>query len=431
MPSDGALSLTSSAVSSVPSGLAGFVGPIIPGIFAIDDLSLVILVSLGALATLLILVAPATGTFFRHVVMILFFFFGAFGVVTAVESIAFFATWEITALFAWGIAQLAGDSQQVEEGIAPFQAAGLIGSFAMFLGLALLAGDRRSLAFGPLAPGSLPAIQVWPISALILVALFFKTYGMLSEAWSIRPTHQFALTGATLGGAGVLAIGIYPFLRFFGPILGGLADWEAAAFWGGAGIAVVGGLAALGEPDYRRALSYGVLSQIGFLVALFAAPIPGTRPGILAVAIGDAFAFTGLFICVGAAQEATAEVLVRKVGGLLRGLPVTAFLYLLCVGAVIGLPPFGGYIAHRDIALAAAASPRLLALGLVVAALTLIYLLRLFAAIFLGAPRGPSRPERVWPMLLMSGGVVATLAFATLLAPAILGVPGPGGFLGG
>lgn len=434
MSSDGALFVSSSVVSSAssaPTTLAGFVGPIIPGLFGIDALSLVVLVSLAVLGTLLILIAPTTGSFLRHVVMLLFFFVGAFGVVTATEIIVFFGAWEITSLFAWGIAQLAGDNQRLEEGVAPFQAAGVVGSVAMFLGLALLATDRHSLSFGPLAPGDLPAAQLWPVSALILIALFFKTFGLLSEAWSLRPGDQFTLAGATLAGAGVLTIGMYPYLRFFGPILGGLTDWREAAFWGGAIIAVLGALAALGEVDYRRALSYGVLSQVGFLAALFATNLPGIPAAVLTATIVDAFAFTGLFICLGAAEEATARVLVGQVGGLARRLPITAFLFLLCVGAVIGLPPFGSFVANQAIGLAVTASGPLLALSLVVAALTLVYLIRLFVALFLGAPRGPARSERRLPILMASGGVVATFAFATLLAPAILGVLGSGGFLGG
>lgn len=434
MPSDGTLSLaasTSSATSSVPSLFSGLVGPIIPGLFAVDELSLIVLICLAALAALLILIAPATGTFFRHLVMLIFFFIGAFGVVTADHVITFFGAWEITSLFAWGMAQLAGDNQTVEEGVIPFQAAGALGSFSMFLGLALLTTDRHSLSFGPLVPGNLPASHLWPVSALILLALFFKTYGLLSEAWSIRPCNQFSLAGAALAGAGVLTIGMYPYLRFFGPILGGLSDWRAVAFWGGAGWALLGALAAIGEPDYRRALSYGILGQVGFLVALFAANLPGVLSVVLAIAILDAFAFTGLFICLSATEEATSEVLLRNVGGLARRLPLTAVLYLLCSAAVLGIPPLGSLIASRAVGLAVASSPTLLALTLSVSALTLVYLFKLFAAIFLGAPRGPIRSERSWPIFMASTGVVATLALATVLTPVILAALGAGGSLGG
>ncbi len=386
-----------------PSSIAGLVGPIIPGFFEVDALSFTILLCLAVLATLLILCAPATRRFFPNVILLLFFFIGAFGVVTAANVVTFFGTWELCSLFAWGIGQLA-EEERSGDGIVPFQAAGALGSFSMLLGLTFLVANQHSLILEPVGSRDLG-----PVPLIILLAIVLKTFGLLSEGWALRPEHRFSLTGATLAGAGLLSIGMYPYLRLFGPILGGAPGWRGPAFAIAAVFAVVAALAALGETDFRRALSYGAFSQFWLMILVYSI---GSQAAMLAAVVGavaDALAFTGLFLCLSAAEEATAQVLVRRVGGLAQRLPLTATLFAVCSVSILGLPPLGGFIVDRLIGIAAGRSQLLPIVWMAVVGLTLAYLVRLFTALFLGEMRGPVRTERRWPLILMSGGIAGTL----------------------
>ncbi len=415
-----------SLAPSPSSPLFGLIGPIAPGFFAVDELSLTLLIGLAGLAILLILSAPAARGLFRHLALLLFFFIGAFGVVTAANVVTFFGAWELCCLFAWGIGQLA-DDERTGEGVVPFQAAGALGSFLMLLSLLFLVVNRHSLTLGPVTAGSLG-----PVPLMLLLAITLKTYGLLSEGWAQRPDHRFSLTGATLAGAGLLAVGMYPFLRFFGTVLGVVPGWRGSVFWIAAGLAILSALAALGEVDYRRALAYGAFSQFWLLVLVFTV---GTRIGTMGVlfgALADAFAFTGLFLCIGVAEEATARVLVRQVGGLAQRLPLTAALFAICSVSVLGLPPLGGFVVDGLIGIAAAGSRTLPIIWMIVVGLTLAYLARLFVALFLGELRGPAQTERRWPTLLMGGGIVGTLILLgalgadvfALLEPAARTLPG-------
>jgi formate hydrogenlyase subunit 3/multisubunit Na+/H+ antiporter MnhD subunit len=402
-----------------PSSVTGLVGPIIPGFFEVDTLSLAILLCLAALAMLLILCAPATRRFFPNVVLLLFFFVGAFGVVTAANVITFFGAWELSSLFAWGIGQLA-EEERSGDGIVPFQAAGALGSFMMLLGLAFLVAHQHSLILGPAGTGGLG-----PIPLIILLAIALKTFGLLSEGWVLRPEHRFSLTGATLAGAGVLTIGMYPYLRLFGPILGQVPGWRGPAFAIAAVFAVVAALAALGEADYRRALSYGAFSQFWLMVLVYSLGSQAATIGAIVGAVADAFAFTGLFLCLSAAEEATAQVMLRHVGGLAQRLPLTATLFAVCSISILGLPPLGGFIVDRLIAIAAGGSQPLPIVWMIVVGLTLAYLVRLFTALFLGELRGPVRTERRWPLVLMSGGIAGTLVLLGTVGADLLALLGP------
>lgn len=386
-----------------PSPIAGLVGPIIPGFFEVDALSLTILLCLAVLAALLILCAPATRRFFPSVVLLLFFFIGALGVVTATNVVTFFGAWELCSLFAWGIGQLA-EEERSGDGIVPFQAAGALGSLLMLLGLTFLVAHQHSLTLGPVGSRDLG-----PTPLIILLAIALKTFGLLSEGWVSRPEHRFSLTGATLAGAGLLSIGMYPFLRFFGPIFGSAPGWRGPAFAIAAVFAVVAALAALGETDFRRALSYGAFSQFWLMMLVYSLGSQAAMMGAVVGAAADAFAFTGLFLCLSAAEEATAQVLLRHVGGLAQRLPLTATLFAVCSVSILGLPPLGGFIVDRLIGIAAGGSSVLTIVWMVVVGLTLAYLVRLFTALFLGEMHGPVRTERRWPLILMSGGIAGTL----------------------
>lgn len=381
----------------------GLIGPIVPGFFEVDSLSLVFLLGVVALISLLILCAPATRSFVANLVMLVFFLLGAAAVTTAANVVTFLGAWELCSLFAWGIGQLA-DDERSERGIIPFQAAGALGSLLMILGLILLALQWRGLIFAPVARSS-----SGPAPLILLLAITLKTYGLLSEGWARRPDDHFSLAGATVAGAGVLAIGLYPFFRFFGPILGEAPGWREPLFWVATVFALLAALAALGDADYRRALAYGVFSQFWLMLMLFSLGTPAAVQAAVVGALADAAAFTGLFLCLSAAEEATAQATLQRVGGLAQRLPLTAALFVVFSISILGLPPLAGFVVDRLIGAAAVGSRVLPIVWMLLLGLTVAYLLRLFVGLFLGEPRGPIRRERRWPMVLASGGVVGSL----------------------
>lgn len=443
------------AVASA-STFSGLLGPIIPGFFGVDQLSLTFLSGLSVLAVLLILSAPATRRFFAQLALLIFFFAGAFGVVTATNLLTFFGSWELGGLFAWGIGQLASARSRGDRPTA-LPPAGVLGSVLMLIGFVFLAANRHGLVLGPAGPG-LPRV----VPLILLLAITLRAYGLLSGVWLSHPEHRFNPAGATLAGAGLLGLVVYPFLRLFGPVLGSVPGWREPVSWLAAAVAVVAALAALGEcsadaeseeelaagvranwlrgqatphdrpivlrmsrlahheADVRRALAYGAFSQFWLLVLVFTVGTPAATLGAISGALADALAFTGLFLCLGVAEESTAQAAVRRVGGLAQRLPLTAGLFVGCSISLLGVPPLGGFTANGLISLAIAGSPTLALVWMAVTGLTLAYLARLFVGLFLGAPRGPIRTERRRSILVLSGGILTTLVLLGTLGTELL-----------
>ncbi|MBI2941767.1 MAG: hypothetical protein HYY04_15155 [Chloroflexi bacterium] len=376
---------------------SGSLGLVIPGLLTFDSLSLLIGAATLLIVLLLFLCAPATGTLFHYTVMTVFFLGSALVTLMAANLLIFYVAWELTALFAWGIGRLA-DESAASTATSPFHAAGALASFAMFLGLLFAVASGRSLLMSSLAAAA-PTI----LTGFLLSALFLKTFGLLSESWQAPGRPKVSLASATLAGAAVLVVGLYPFLRFFGDAMRTVAGWREVALPVAGGVALVAALAALGHTDARRVLVYCAFSQFSALVFAFSTGIDRVVIGATIGVYTYALAVTGLALGLDLAESTTRQRTLFRLGGLGQRMPATAVLFLLCVASFAGLPPLGGFVSTSLIGqgLFEQAPEWLLVTWAAAVALQLVALSRLFVRLFLGELRAPvpAAIERRWSVV--------------------------------
>ena len=70
----------------------------------------------------------------------------------------------------------------------------------------------------------------------------------------------------------------------------------------------------------------------------------GVAGGLLYILM-HSLAKGGLFLCAGIVEQNTHTKDIRKMGGLMATMPVTAVAFLVCAFSVMGMPPFGGFFA--------------------------------------------------------------------------------------
>jgi formate hydrogenlyase subunit 3/multisubunit Na+/H+ antiporter MnhD subunit len=142
--------------------------------------------------------------------------------------------------------------------------------------------------------------------------------------------------------------------------------------------------------------------------------------GSLLFILMHGLAKAGLFLCAGIVIHATHKRDIREMGGLIKTMPITAAAYLLCAFSVIGIPPFGGFFSKFLVIMGTvrAGMIALAAISLFTAVLTMIYLLRVFAQVFLGEAKAPA-PEKSGSMVF----VVALLAVLSLLSGLFVSFP--------
>ena len=146
---------------------------------------------------------------------------------------------------------------------------------------------------------------------------------------------------------------------------------------------------ALQQNDIKRILACSTLSQLGYMVMAVGAGAPNAAMfHLFTHACFKALLFLGAGSAILAARH---EQNIWRMGGLLKRMPVTGWTFLIGMLALCGLPPLSGFFS-KESALASvlesslAGSSLLFGAGIAVAALTVLYMLRLFLVALPGQP---------------------------------------------
>jgi NADH:ubiquinone oxidoreductase subunit 5 (subunit L)/multisubunit Na+/H+ antiporter MnhA subunit len=181
----------------------------------------------------------------------------------------------------------------------------------------------------------------------------------------------------------------------------------------GGATAVIGVLQALMEQDLKRLLAYSTVENIGIIfiglglaLAFKAEAMPLAAALAMTAALFHVFNHSLfknlLFLGAGAVQAGTGERDMDRLGGLIRPMPQTAFVFLVGCVAISALPPLNGFVSEWMTFQAILLSPRLdawalkllipavgalLALSAALAAATFV---KAYGVTFLGRPRTPA-----------------------------------------
>ncbi|MCA2962048.1 MAG: NADH-quinone oxidoreductase subunit L [Silvanigrellales bacterium] len=161
-------------------------------------------------------------------------------------------------------------------------------------------------------------------------------------------------------------------------------------------IATVGGVTALFaatiglvQNDIKKVLAYSTVSQLGFMV--LACGVGAFQYGV-AHLMTHAFFKALLFLGAGSVIHAMHhEQDIRKMGGLIKHLPITGWTFVIGTLAIIGFPGLSGFFSKDEILYYAWSGPfghpAFWALGALAAACTSFYMVRLTVLTFFGTSR--------------------------------------------
>ncbi len=351
----------------------------------------------------------------EYYLMVLLFIGSMMGLVFSGNLIFLYLFWEIIAICCWRLIGFHRLKEHVRKADKAFLVT-FFGAVVMLLGFIQIYGQTGTFDLtamrGTIVPGS--------AVLLILFGIFSKSATVPLHTWlpdaGVAPTTVTALLHAAV----LVKIGVYAYARLFlyGFKLPG--DWPQAILI----LAVFSSLVAAGaatiETDLKRILAYSTVSQIGYIFLGFAAANATGVNGSLLFILMHGLAKAGLFLCAGIAIHATHKRDVHDMGGLIKTMPVTAAAFLLCAFSVIGIPPFGGFFSKFLVIMGVvkAGQTAVAAAALFTAVLTMFYLLRTFALVFLG-PVKIAAPEKTRSMVF----VVALLAVLSLAAGILVSYP--------
>ena len=321
-----------------------------------------------------------------------------------------------------------------------------IGDFGFVLGIfliftTLLKQGPASLEFSFLAAHTnLLAPVALTASLLLFMGAVGKSaqiplYIWLPDAMA-GPTPVSALIhAATMVTAGVFMVARMHFLFDLAPFAGKVVALV------GITTAILAAFIGFAQNDIKKILAYSTVSQLGFMFLAVGAGAYGA--GIFHV-FTHAFFKACLFLGAGSVIHALHEEQdIRRMGGLLKKLPLTGATFLIAWLAICGIPPFAGFFSKDEILWSVFNTwglygKVLWALGLFGAGLTAFYMSRLVFITFFGKNRLPTdQQEKIHesplimtiPLMVLALGSLAigffglpatlggTNAFGTWLAP--------------
>jgi hydrogenase-4 component B len=338
----------------------------------LDPLSafFVLIVSLLALALSVYSFGYVRGFYGRKSVGVLGAFFNALLlattlVFTASNAFFFLIAWEIMALTAYCLVSFEHEKTEARNAGVLYFIMSHIGTGCLILGFLLLfqaAGGaspedysfERFRALGEsLSPGRRDVAFLLFLFGFGVKAGIVPLHIWLPEAHPVAPSNVSALLSGVL-----IKTGIYGLTRVLFDFLGTPPNW-----WGvtvltiGTVSAVLGVLYALMEHDLKRLLAYHSIENIGIILMGLGAslmflhthhPVLATLALIAGLyhTINHAIFKALLFLGAGAVLHATHTRNMEEMGGLIKRMPQTAFLFLIGAVAISALPPLNGFVSE-------------------------------------------------------------------------------------
>jgi len=278
-----------------------------------------------------------------------------------------------------------------------------LASTIFLIGIALLYGVAGTLNMADLAY-KLPMAKNQGIISLIAVifivifgskAAIFPLFYWLPKSYAAPPAAVSALFGGLL-----TKVGIYCIIRTFTLMFtGDSAFINGLLFALGVSTMVLGGLGAIAQYNFKRILSYHIVSQVGYMIMGLAIDNVVALMAAIYFAVHNIIVKTSLFLFAGVTEEITGTNDLRRMGGLLHRYPLLGWGFFLGGISLSGVPPFSGFFAKLLMLSGASEAKNYWAMffTLGVGFLTLFSMIKIFLYCYWGQDK-PVRQEALEPL---------------------------------
>ncbi len=365
--------------------------------FAVDGISLFMIVLTGILFPIAILAAVPQHDSKAYHAWIMVLMAGSMGVFMALDLLLFFVFFEVVLIPMYFLIGGWGHGRRIYAALKFFIYT-MAGSALMLVGIVSLAFLTASRTGNAL---TFDVTQLAEAQALGTTAqrLIFLTFALaFAVKVPIFPLHTWlpdAHTEAPTAGSVILAgvmlkLGTYGYIRF-GVYLFPQAAYDLA--WIFLTLGVVGilyaAVVATMQKDLKRLVAYSSVAHLGFIVlGIFTLNTQGLTGSVFQM-VAHGVSTGALFIMVGWVYERRHTRQIAELGGLQKPAPIFAAAFTLVMLSSIGLPGLNGFTGEFLILLGGFQAARwwtvFAVLGVILAAL---YLLWAYQRVFHGTPTG-------------------------------------------
>ena len=253
----------------------------------------------------------------------------------------------------------------------------------------------------------------------IVFPLIMIGFGVLAGLWPFHTWspdgHVAAPTAVSMLHAGVLMkLGAFGIIRVGMMLLPeGMSDWALVLFVLATINVLYGAFAAMAQQDLKYIVGYSSVSHMGYVLMGIATLEPLGVSGATLQMFSHGVMTALFFLLVGTIYDRTHVRDINVLSGLARRMGWTTTFFVIAGLTSLGLPGLSGFIAEVLVFMGAfRTEPVLAVFGVLGAAVTAVYILRLLARVFFGPLA--ERWQRLPDMSRREGLACATLAFPML-----------------
>jgi multicomponent Na+:H+ antiporter subunit D len=305
-------------------------------------------------------------------------------------------------------------------------ALGILYGVAGTLNMADLARKLSNLA-EPHAGGIGQSGLVTTIAMLFLVAFGLKAAIFPLFFWLPASYHTPPVAVSAIFAGLLTKVGVYALIRVFTLLFVQDVGYTHTLILSLAGLTMVTGvLGAVAQNEFRRILSFHIVSQIGYMIMGLGLFTPFALAGSVFYIAHHMIVKTNLFLVSGVAHRLCGTYDLKQLGGLYQGFPTLAALFLIPALSLAGLPPLSGFFAKLALIQAGLEIEQyaIVATALAVSLLTLFSMTKVWAEAF-WKPLPPDAPalvragaqEMTLLMLPIAGLAILTVMFGLAAGP--------------
>jgi multicomponent Na+:H+ antiporter subunit D len=294
---------------------------------------------------------------------------------------------EVMLISSFVLLALGGRRGQME-GAIKYVALNLIASSFLLAAIGILYGVAGTLNMADLSR----YLHTTPHTGLttVLATLFLIAFGIKAAIfplffWLPASYHTPPVAVSTLFSALLTKVGVYVLIRIFTLLFIQDVDYSHNLILAIAGLTMVTGvLGAVAQQEFRRLLSFHIVSQIGYPLMGLGLNTRLAIAGALFFTLHVIMAKSALFLTSGLVHRLTGHNELKKLGGLYRSHPGLAILFLLPALSLAGIPPLPGFWAKLTLVKAGLeeGSYAIVAAALGVSLLTLFSMTKIWAEAF-------------------------------------------------
>lgn len=333
-----------------------------------------------------------------------------------------FVWFEVMLLASFGLLTLGGERNQME-GAIKYVTINLFSSAIFLSAIGLLYGTAGTLNIADLSVKLAGVEEQGLVNVLAL--MFMVSFGIKAGAFPLffwlPASYHTPLIAVSAVFAGLLTkVGVYALYRFFSVIfIGDIQYTHTIILWIGILTMLTGVLGAAAQFEFRRILSFHIISQIGYMLIAFAIFTPLAIIGGVFYIAHHIIVKTNLFLISGLTYQLSGTHELKAMGGFYRQRPWLALVFLIPALSLAGLPPLSGFFAKYIVIKAGveAGSWWAVGFGLLVGLLTLFSMIKIWAEVFWKRP-----PETDSPIDLSGKLSLWMLAPVILLSAITVGI---------